>query len=79
MESTNPVPQQISYNVKQASAATGLSEHTIRREIRENRLAARYNGSQILIEAESLARFVRSLPSERQVHRECAANESLTA
>lgn len=75
MESTIPVPQQISYNVKQASAATGLSEYTIRRAIRENDLAARYNGSQIIIEAESLVLYVRSLPSERQVHRDCAANE----
>jgi hypothetical protein len=75
MESTTSVPQQISYNVKQASIATGLSEYTIRLAVRENRLAARYNNSQIIIEAESLVLFVRSLPSERQVHRDCAANE----
>jgi hypothetical protein len=75
MEPTIPVPQQISYNVKQASAATGLSDYAIRHAIREGKLAARYLGDKILIEAESLVLFIRSLPSERQVHRDCAATE----
>ncbi|WP_280499419.1 helix-turn-helix domain-containing protein [Nocardia cyriacigeorgica] len=69
-----PQFQQISYNVKQAAEATGMSEWTIRKLVRENKLAARYNGSQILVDAESLATYYRSLPSERQVERECAAN-----
>lgn len=66
--------QQISYNVKQAAEATGMSEWTIRDLVRKHKLAARYNGSQILVDAESLASYYRSLPSERQVERECAAN-----
>ncbi|AXK88878.1 DNA binding domain-containing protein, excisionase family [Nocardia farcinica] len=68
------LPHQISYNVRQAAAATGMSEWTIRKLVRENQIAARYLGSQILIDPESLAQFFRSLPSERQVERECAAN-----
>ncbi|WP_158607951.1 helix-turn-helix domain-containing protein [Nocardia panacis] len=69
-----PVAVQISYSVKQAAAATGMSEWTIRDLVRRNRLAARYAGSQILVDAESLASYYNSLPSERQVERECAAN-----
>ncbi|AHH22127.1 hypothetical protein NONO_c73710 [Nocardia nova SH22a] len=71
-----PVPVQISYSVAQAAAATGMSEWTIRKLVREHRLAARYLNSQILIDPESLASFYKSLPSERQVERECAANRT---
>lgn len=67
-------PQQISYSVKQAADATGIGESTLRRLIREGRLAARYMGSTILIDAPSLDRFYRALPSERQVDREVAAH-----
>ncbi|MBF6416907.1 MerR family transcriptional regulator [Nocardia cyriacigeorgica] len=67
-------PRQISYNTRQAAEATGMSEWMIRKLVRENKLAARYNGSQILVDAESLATYYRSLPSERQVERDCAAN-----
>ncbi|MFC9892140.1 hypothetical protein ACFVMC_00460 [Nocardia sp. NPDC127579] len=67
-------PQQISYNVRQAFEATGISEPSLRRLVREAKIAARYFGSTILIDAESLAGYVRSLPSERQIDRECAAN-----
>ncbi|MGV9818381.1 helix-turn-helix domain-containing protein [Nocardia xishanensis] len=69
--------QQISYNPRQAAEATGLSEHTIRRLVRENKIAARYYGSSVLVDAESLTRFYRSLPSERQIDRECAANRGV--
>ena len=71
---TEPVPAQISYSVAQAAAATGMSEWTIRKLVREHKLAARYNGSQILIDADSLKSLYDSLPSERQIERECAAN-----
>lgn len=66
--------EQISYSVRQASEATGISEHTLRRLVRENKIAARYCGATVLIDAESLRHFYQSLPSERQVERECAAN-----
>lgn len=74
MSAPDTVLQQISYNVKQAAEATGLAESTIRRLVREGLIAARYHGSTILIDADDLARYYRSLPSERQVERDCAAN-----
>lgn len=67
-------PKQISYNVQQAHIATGIGESTLRRLVRENAIAARYMGSTILIDAESLARYYATLPSERIVERDCAAN-----
>lgn len=68
-------PKQISYSTRQALDATGLSEHTIRQLVRDGKIAARYYGSKLLIDAESLERFYRSLPSQRVVERDCAANE----
>ncbi|WP_433734871.1 helix-turn-helix domain-containing protein (plasmid) [Nocardia sp. CA-129566] len=70
--------QQISYSVAQAHTATGLSESTLRRLVREGQIAARYYGAKILIDAESLRRYYESLPSERQVDRDCAANRLST-
>lgn len=67
-------PRQISYNTRQAAAATGIAESTLRKLVREGHIAARYHGSAILIDAEDLHRYYRSLPSEKQVHVECAAN-----
>lgn len=60
-----PVAQQISYSPKQAAVATGLGESTIRRLVREGKIAARFFGSSILVDAASLDRFYHSLPSER--------------
>lgn len=77
--STLPVesdaPRQISYNVHQAFVASGIAESTLRRLVRKGEIAARYHGSTILIDAESLARYYASLPSERVIQRDCAANE----
>ncbi|MFR9773169.1 helix-turn-helix domain-containing protein [Nocardia sp. SC052] len=67
-------PVQISYNVRQAAEATGIAEYTLRKLVRECKIAARYHGASILIDAKSLERYYQSLPSERQVERECAAN-----
>lgn len=66
--------QQISYNVRQAHEATGIGESTLRKLIREGMIAARYLGSTLLIDAKDLQRFYDSLPSEKQVEREVAAN-----
>lgn len=66
--------QQISYNVRQAHEATGIGESTLRSLVRKGHLAARYLGSTLLIDAEDLMRFYSSLPSERQVERDVAAN-----
>lgn len=67
-------PQQISYNVKQAAVASGIAETTLRRLVRQGQIAARYMGSTILIDAQSLSRYYASLPSERVVERDCTAN-----
>lgn len=64
----------ISYSVQQAHEATGIAESTLRQLVRHGHLAARYLGSKILIDADDLVRYYRSLPSERQVEREVAAN-----
>jgi excisionase family DNA binding protein len=69
---------QISYSVRQAYEATGIAEWTLRRLVRENKIPARYLGATILIDAEALKRFFQSLPSERQVEREVAANRGLS-
>lgn len=66
--------QQISYNVHQAHLATGVGESTLRKLVREGLLAARYLGSTLLIDADDLKRFYRSLPSEKQIDRDVAAN-----
>ena len=67
-------PQQISYSVQQAAVAVGISEASIRSLVRKGHLAARYYGSKVLVDAESLARWYNALPSEVQVYREVAAN-----
>ncbi|NNH73828.1 helix-turn-helix domain-containing protein [Nocardia uniformis] len=61
----------------QAYEATGIGESTLRSLVRQGHLAARYYGSRVLIDAESLRRYYNSLPSERQVDREVAANRGM--
>ena len=55
----------LSYTIPEAAAAVGVSEWTIRAEIRANRLAARYVGSKPLIPASELEAWLESLPSEK--------------
>lgn len=75
MSPKESLPQQISYNVRQAAEATGIGESTLRRMVREGKLAARYLGATVLIDAKSLVRVYESLPSEKQVERnDVAAN-----
>lgn len=57
-------PEQISYSVKQAAAATGLSDKAIRRLIYADKLPARYNNTTVLIPADALKAWFASLPSE---------------
>lgn len=68
------LPRQISYSVKLAARASGMSEHRIRQLVREHKLAARYDGATVLIVARSLDAYIEQLPSTRQVERVCAAN-----
>lgn len=55
----------VSYNLAGASEASGLAVTKLRALIRNNELVARYQGKDVLIEREELARFVSSLPTER--------------
>lgn len=55
----------VSYNLEGASAATGLAVTKLRTRIRENRIAARYEGKDVLIERAELERFIASLPDDR--------------
>ncbi|WP_433597900.1 helix-turn-helix domain-containing protein [Nocardia sp. CA-135953] len=64
----------LAYTPAQATQIVPIAESSVRRLVREGKLAARYYGSAVLIDAVSLESFWRSLPSERQVDRECAAN-----
>ncbi|WP_327100039.1 hypothetical protein OIE68_15440 [Nocardia vinacea] len=59
---------------KTVSDLIGISIPSVSREIRAGRLAARYYGATVLVDYESVERFWRSLPSEKVVDRECAAN-----
>ena len=54
----------ISYNLVGASAATGLAPTKIRTLIRSNRLAARREGKDIVIEHDALVSLVKSLPED---------------
>src|SRR5690606_40177308 len=56
----------LSYTIPEAAAAVGVSEWTIRAEIRANRLAARYVGSKPLIPASELEAWLESLPRDRK-------------
>lgn len=74
---SEPLPQQISYSIQSAEIATGISESRLRRLVREGKVAARYFGATVLIDAESLRCFYESLPSEKQVERDVAANRGV--
>ena len=55
----------ISYDYEGAAAAIGVSASKIRTAVRENKIAARYWGKDVLILHDELVRFVESLPEER--------------
>lgn len=62
------------YSVRAAlDAFSFLSESELRKLIREDKIAVRYKGRTIVVLGDSLRRYVDSLPTERQVHIECAA------
>lgn len=55
----------VAYNLEGAAAACGLAVSKLRTRIRENKLVARYEGKDILIERAELERFIEALPQER--------------
>lgn len=55
----------VAYSLEGASAATGLAITKLKARIRENKLTARYEGKDILIERAELERFIAELPQER--------------
>lgn len=55
----------ISYSVKGAAEATGLSDTVIRLAINSGDLAARYPNTKAIIEHHELERWVQSMPTEK--------------
>jgi hypothetical protein len=55
----------IAYDYQGAADATGVSVFKIKTAVRENRIAAKYWGKDVLIPHDELVRFVESLPEER--------------
>lgn len=53
------------YSIKGALEAFPLSESRLRRLIRTEKLAVRYEGAKVLILGDSLRRYIDSLPSRR--------------
>lgn len=61
------------HSLQGAMDYSGLSESRLRKLIRDDVLAVRYEGAKILVLHSSLHRYLESLPSVRVVERECAA------
>ncbi|WP_053387666.1 hypothetical protein [Leucobacter japonicus] len=55
----------ISYSVKGAAEATGVSEPLVRQAIKDGDVVVRYWNSKQLIEHDELKRLVQSLPTEK--------------
>lgn len=55
----------ISYNLKSAAHATGISARTLRRRISEGRLKARRVDGLLIIEVKELERFIEQAPDAR--------------
>ncbi len=51
-----------SYNTKTAMAATGLAKWKLMELIRDDRLAVRQEGKKLIIDGDSLRRYIDSLP-----------------
>lgn len=58
--------QPVSYSMRGAAAATGLSESTLREAISKRYLPVRYYGKKPLILFEDLREWVRDLPDEKR-------------
>lgn len=58
--------QPVSYSMRGASAATGLSERSVARAIQAGDLPVRYYGTKPLILFEDLREWIRDLPDEKR-------------
>jgi hypothetical protein len=56
-------PPKISYTVREAEAATGLSRTALFEAAREKLLTMRRGGRRNIIEADELSRYVKTLPT----------------
>ena len=66
---TEPAGGRISYSIREAADAVGVSEWTIRRWVEDGRLTPRYvgQGHKVLIFADELRAVVAALPTDRPV------------
>ncbi len=55
----------ISYNLKSAARATGISSRTLRRRIAAGELRARRVGTLLIIDAKEIERFLGACPEAR--------------
>jgi hypothetical protein len=55
----------VAYNLAAAAQASGLTIYKLRDRIRNNKIAVRYEGKDVLIEHEELLRYIRTLPQDR--------------
>lgn len=56
--------QKIAYTYEEAAEQVGYSERTIRQEVRDGRIVARFANTKGVIEHEELVAWVKSLPAE---------------
>ncbi|WP_280331536.1 helix-turn-helix domain-containing protein [Nocardia wallacei] len=76
---TSPTLEPIAFSPRQIVEMVGVSDSTVRRWVRGKCFTVRYAGSSVLIDAASFREFYESLPTEKQVERECAANRGRNA
>lgn len=55
----------VAYSIKDAAAAAGISERTIRQAIKDGDLVANYPTSHAVILRDELEAWIRSTPTER--------------
>lgn len=58
-------PSKLAYNLREAAAAVGVEQQTLRDAIKAGTLPFRLNGARYLILATDLLAWVESLPSEK--------------
>ena len=57
-----PLPERLAFSVKESALSAGLSEDTIRSEIRSGRLVARKVGRRTIITRKDFSRWLAGLP-----------------
>ena len=57
-----PMPERLTYSIDEVATALGVSRLAVTQRIATGEIAARKFGSRVLIEAESVRRFLAGLP-----------------